>query len=230
MCKKTIALFCVFLILLAGFAACKKHSPYGVLVVDQMGMEHVIMTDANGVTVINDDGNLVEIMTDSGNKKPITVPTENGTVSPDQLGKYETHAVTFPGVVENGETVEDAVCSITLPDGWEQTGINSLILCHSETGARVTLNTDVDGTATAAIKKLTEEIEQLSPEGGYTQNDVMIDGVTATRTQYSIGNLTVTTYLLVTNKGKVCRIACNVKTDQIEAANVDALVQQIHFK
>ncbi len=231
MCKKTIALFCVFLVLLAGFAACKKHSPYGVLVVDQRGMEHVIMTDANGVTVIDDDGNLVEVMTDSGNGKPITVPTENGTVAPEQIGSYETHAVTFPGVVENGETVEDAFCILTLPEGWEQIGNNYLILRHTETDARVMLYTDIGGTATGAIDQLTEEIEALNPEGGYTQTDVTLDdGITATRTQYTMGDMTMVTFLLVTNNGKVCRIACTVAADKFDAAGVDALVQSIHFK
>ena len=230
MCKKTIALFCVFLIVLAGFAACKKHSPYGVLIVDQMGMEHVIMTDANGVTVIDEDGNLIEVMTDSGNKKPIAVPTENGTVSPEQIGQYQTHAVTFPGIVENGETVEDAFCSVTLPEGWEQIGNNYLILCHTATDARVMIHSDIGGTVTAAIRQLTEEIEQLDPKGGYTQEDIVIDGVTVTRTQYSLEGLTVISYLLVTGNGKVCRISCTVASDKLETSGVDALVRSIHFK
>ena len=228
--KKAIALFCVFLTVLAGFTACKKRSPYGVLVVDQMGMEHVIMTDANGVTVMDTDGNLIEVMTDSGSKKPIAAPTENGTVSPDQLGSYETHAVTFPGIVENGETVEDAFCSVTLPADWEQIGNNYLILHHTVTDARVMLYTNISGTATEAIRKLTEEIEQLDPAGGYTQEDVTFSGITATRTQYALGSMTIITYLLVTVNGKVCRITSNVETDKLEASHVDALVQSIHFK
>ena len=230
MCKKTIALFCVFLLMLTGFAACKKHSPYGAVIVDQRGMEHVIMTDANGVTVIDNEGNLVEIMTDSSNKKPIAAPTENGTVSPLQLGSYETHAVTFPGIVENKNTVEDAFCSITLPEGWEQIGNNYLILHHTETDARVMINTDIGGSATKAIEQLTAEIEALSPEGGYTQNDIEIDGITVTRIQYEMGGMTMTSYLLVTGNGKVCRLNSTVETAKRDAADVDALVQQIHFK
>lgn len=230
MCKKTIALFCVFLVVLAGFAACKKRSPYGAVIVDQQGMEHVIMTDANGVTVIDENGNLVEVMTNSADKKPIAAPTENGTVSPAQAGSYETHTVTFPGVVENGETVEDAFCSVTLPEGWEQIGNNYLILHHVETDAKVMLYTDIGGTATGAIRKLTEEVEALDPQGGYTQSDVDIGGITATRTQYELGEMTITVYLLVTGNGKVCRINCTVETDKRDAANVESLVQQIRFK
>ena len=228
--KKMIVLFCVFLILLFSFAACKKHSKYGTLVVDQMGMEHVIMTDANGVTMIDGDGNLIEIVTDSGNKKPIAVPTVDGTAAAGQVGDYQTHPVTFPGVVENGESVEDAICQLTLPEGWEQTGSEMMLLYHAQTDARIQISTDIGGTATGAIETLNSQIEALAPEGGYTQTDVKIDGLTATRTQYELGELTVISYLLVTENSKVCRINCMVKTAEFERANVDAVVQEIHFK
>ena len=228
--KKLIVLFCVFLTLLFAFAACKKHSKYGVLVVDQQGMEHVIMTDANGVTVVDSDGNLVEIVTDSRNNKPIVLPTKDGTTAAGQLSEYQTHPVTFPGIVENDAVVEDAVCRLTLPEGWEQTGSSMLLLNHTETGASIQISTDIGGTATEAIETLTGQIEAIDPEGGYTQEDVTIDGELATRTQYRLGELTVTSYLLVTEKGKVCRINCTVKTADYDRANADAVVQAIQFK
>lgn len=227
--KKMIVLFCVFLVLLFAFAACKKHSRYGALVVDQQGMEHVIMTDANGVTVMDKDGNLVEIMTDSGNKKPIKVPTENGTKAAD-AGDYQTHAVTFPGIVEDDEAVEDAFCTVSLPEGWEQIGSGTLLLLHKPTDARIQISTDIGGTATGAIETLNSQIEALAPEGGYTQQDVLIDGLTATRTQYALGGMTVTSYLLITENGKVCRINCTVDTAKYDSANADAVVQSIRFK
>ncbi len=228
--KKTIALFCVFLTLLFVFAACKKRSPYGALIVDQQGMEHVIMTDANGVTVVDSEGNLVEIMTDSANKKPITVPTENGTADAVQLGKYETHPVTFPDIIESKNTVEDVCCKVTLPDAWEQIGNNYLILRHKETDACVTIHSDIGGTVTGTIDELNENLAKLSLKGDYSQTDVTIDGVLVTRTQYEIGDMTLTSYLLLSKNGKVCRIDSTVETDKRDAADVDALVQEIHFK
>ena len=227
--KKMIVLFCVFLALLFVFAACKRHSRYGALIVDQQGMEHVIMTDANGVTVIDQNGNLVEIMTDSGSKKPIALPTQNGTTAAN-AGDYQTHAVTFPGVVESGETVEDAFCTVTLPEGWEQIGSGTLLLQHTATDARIQISTDIGGTVTGAIKTLNSQIEAIAPEGGYSQENILIDGLTVTRTQYEIGNMTVTSYLLVTLNGKVCRINSTVETAKYDAANAEAVVQSIQFK
>jgi hypothetical protein len=228
--KKPIVLLCLFLTLLFVFAACNRHSRYGTIIVDQQGMEHVVMTDANGVTVIDSDGNLIEIVTDSGNKKPIALPTQDGTAAAGRDVEYQTHPVTFPGVVENDSVVEDAICRLTLPEGWEQTGNSILLLQNTQTGAQIQISTDIGGTATGAIETLVSQIESLSPEGGYTQTDVMIDGVLATRTQYELGDMTVISYLLVTDNGKVCRVNCTVDTDKYDSADVDAVVQEIHFK
>lgn len=227
--KKTIVLLCLFLTLLVAFAACKRHSRYGVLVVDEQGMEHVIMTDANGVTVINSDGNLVEIMTDSRNKKPIAVPTQNGTTAAN-VGAYQTHAVTFPGIVENGETVEDAVCQLTLPEGWEQVGTSTLLLHHTATDAQIQISSNIDGTLSDLVEKLNGQIEAIAPQGGYTQTDMTLDGLPATRTQYALNGKTVVSYLLLTGNGKVCRINCMVDTDKYAAADTDKVVESIRFK
>lgn len=227
--KKLIVLFCVFLVLLFAFAACKRHTKYGTFIVDQQGMEHIVMTDANGVTVVDADGNLVEIVTDSRSKKPIALPTQDGTAAA-QGSEYQTHPVTFPGVVEDGEAVEDGFVSVTPPEGWEQVGTGILLLQHMATDARVQISTDVGGTVEEAVEQLTGQIETLAPEGGYTQTDVTVDGLTATRTQYEISGMTVTSYLLMTENGKVCRINCTVETDKSDAANVEAVVQAIHFK
>ena len=228
--KKTIALFCVFLTLLVTFAACKKHSPYGVILVDEKGMEHVIMTDANGVTVIDDDGNLVEVMTDSSNKKPITTAAESGKAGADKQDAYETHAVTFPGVIENGQTAENAFCIVTLPDNWDQIGNNMLILREKETDARIMIYTDVGGTVNGALEQMDSDLAVLEGEEAYSRSDVTLDGLAATRTQYELGNMTLTSYLLITEKGKIMRINTTVETAKRDAANVDAVVQLIHFK
>ena len=228
--KKTITLLCLLLAFLFVFAACKRHSRYGTIVVDRQGMEHVIMTDANGVTVVDNDGNLVEIVTDSQNKKPIAVPTENGTAGAAQVGEYQTHGVTFPGVVEDGTAIEDGLCQVAVPQGWEPLGNGMMVLLHTATEARVQISTDVGGTLSDAVEKLNSQIEAVAPEGGSTQTNVTIDGLPATRTQYEMQNMTVISYLLMTENGKVCRINCLVETDKLDAADIDSVVRGIRFK
>ncbi len=227
--KKMIVLFCVFLALLFAFAACKRHTKYGTFIVDQQGMEHIVMTDANGETVLDADGNLIEIVTDSRSKKPVALPTQNGTAAA-KGSEYQTHPVTFPGVVEKAEAVEDGFCSVKLPEGWEQVGTGIILLQHMQTDARIQISTDVGGTVEGAVKQLTSQIETLAPEGGYTQTDVTIDGLPATCTRYEYSGTTVMSYLLMTENGKVCRINCTVETSKFDAADVESVVQEIHFK
>ena len=229
--KKAIVFFCAFLALLFALAACGKHtSPYGQIVVDQQGMEHVIMTDANGVTVVDSIGNLVEIMTDSSNKKPLAAPTENGTVFADQVGDYQTHAITFPGIVENGDQVENQDCIVTVPKGWEQIGNGTLILRHKDTDASMAIYTDLGGTLTGALEDMENTLARLSLDYDIHESDVTVDGLNAVRTQYDLDDVTQITYLLQTKNGEICRINCTVQTERLSAVDFDAVLQTVHFK
>ena len=79
--KKTCIAFLFFLACLTALTACTRSSRYGKVIVDSKGMEHILMTDANGVTVCDKFGNLVEVVTDSDSKKPIAAPTSTPDIS-----------------------------------------------------------------------------------------------------------------------------------------------------
>ena len=228
--KKAIVLFCAVLALVFAFTACRHTSPYGQIVVDQEGMEHVIMTDANGVTVVDSDGNLVEVVTDSDSKKPIAAATENGAAVSGHSDEYQTHAVTFPGIVENGDRIEDQDVVLTMPDGWEQIGGNNLILRHKKTDARIMIYADLTGTLTGALEDMDDALARMSLDNDITKTETTIDGVTAYRTQYDLNETTQITYLLQTEPGKVCRINCTVPTDKLADVDLDAVLQTVHFK
>ena len=223
-------MFCAVLVPVFVFTACRHTSPYGQIVVDQQGMEHVIMTDANGVTVIDSVGDLVEIMTDSDSKKPIPAPTENGTAFAGQVGEYQTHAVTFPGIVKNGDRVENRDVILTVPDGWEQIGQGTLILRHKDTDARMTIYTDLGGTLTGALEEMDSTLARLSGDFDIAETQIKVDGVDAYRTQYDLGEVTQVTYLLQTQDLEVCRINCTVPTDKLSVVDFDAVLQTVHFK
>ena len=228
--KKAIVLVCAVLALVFAFTACRHTSPYGQIVVDQQGLEHVIMTDANGVTVVDSVGDLVEIVTDSNSKKPVAAPTENGTAFAGQEGEYQTHAVTFPGVIESGDRIEDRYVVLTLPAGWEQIGENNLILRHKDTDARIMIYADLKGSLTEALEDSDTALARLSADIGISKSETTIDGYTAYRTQYDLQDVTQITYLLQTEPGSVCRINCTVPTGKLSGADLDAVLETIHFK
>lgn len=228
--KKAIVFFCIFLAALFVIAACKRTSPYGLVVTDREGMEHVVMTDANGVTVVDSLGNLVEIMTDSGNKKPIAAPTDNGTTYAGQVGEYETHAITFPGIIQNGDQLEDKDCTLTLPEGWEQTGKSMMILKHKETGATISIYPNIDDSLTNALDRMEQGQAKMSLDHDIKSSRKTIDGVSAYCMQYDLGEIQQINYLLQKEVGKICRINCTVPTDQVSAVDLDAVLQTIHFK
>lgn len=228
--KKAIALFCALLAPVFVLTACKHDSPYGKIIVDEEGMEHVIMTDAKGVTVVDSEGNLVEVVTDSDSKKPIAVPTVTGTAASGQENEYQTHSVTFPAFVVDGTRAEDRSVSLSIPDGWEQVGENYLILQHKDTGARIMFYTDLEGSLTEALEEMDSTIAKASMDSDITGTQVQIDGIEANRTQYDLGDATHITYLLQPKIGKLCRINCTVQTDRLSDVDFDAVLQTVHFK
>lgn len=228
--KKAIALFCALLAPVFVLTACKHNSPYGKIVVDEEGMEHVIMTDAKGVTVVDSEGNLVEVVTDSNSRKPIAVPTADGTAASGQESEYQTHAVTFPSFVVDGTRAEDSRLSLSVPDGWEQIGENYLILQHKDTGARMMFYTDLEGSLTAALEEMDSTLAKASMDNEITGSQTQIDGIDAYRTQYDLGDATQITYLMQPEPGRLCRINCTVQTDRLSDVDFDAVLQTVHFK
>lgn len=227
--KSCMALLCFFCIL-ASFTACAKRSPYGKVIVDSKGMEHIIMTDANGVTVCDKFGELVEVVTDSGNKKPIAAPTENGTLAEGQSGEYQTQSITFPDVVENGDVLEEQYYSVRVPDGWENVGKGRIILRHKATGAQVSVYPDMTGTVDSKLEQMDRDRAALSTDLEYSQVETTVCGFKAVCCDQKIGEIHRLTYVFMTDRDMLTEIACTVKLENESAVDFDAVLSAIQFK
>lgn len=228
--KKTCIAFFCFLIVLVGLTACTKHSRYGKVIVDSKGMEHIIMTDANGVTVCDKFGNLVEVVTDSGNKKPIAAPTENGTLAEGQSGEYQTQSVTFPGVVQNGDVLEEQYFSVAVPDGWEDVGSGRIILRHTQTGAQVSFFTDVAYSLEDKLEQMENDRAALDADFVYNETEAEIDGYSAVCCTYEINGILRRAYVFKTDRDMVMEITCTVKLENKDAVDFDSVLSAVHFK
>lgn len=102
--KKIIAVACVLVILAVTLAACG--SKYLVVENDD-GMEYAAVTDEEGKTVVNEQGDIVVYVTDV-----------DGDLVTDTNGEPQTNSITIPSVIADGDTVETADYTLTMPDGW----------------------------------------------------------------------------------------------------------------
>ena len=233
--KRVICLFLVFIIALFAFAACEKKSRYGVLIVDKQGMEHVLATDENGVTIQDKYGNLVEVMTDSKSKKPILAPTqsvtdENGEVV-SVIGKdeYATNPITFPNMIQSKEKVENKYYSVTIPDGWVQEGEGRIILRHEETGALISFYDDMGKSVGSVLKSMEEDREKLDAEYEFEQTDTKIGDTEATCISYKMGNVLRKTYVFSVFE-VVYQITCTVDADKEQQVDFNSVFNSIVFK
>lgn len=107
--KKFIAIVVAFVILITSVAV-------GIVVyvnrkdlyVDPDGVEHWLVKDDEGNTVLNGEGDLVVYATD-----------EKGKRQKDENGEYVTAAVDFPEKVIDGNTLETPDYRLTMPKTWE---------------------------------------------------------------------------------------------------------------
>lgn len=228
--KKSLVLFSLFLAILTLCTACGKS--YGLKIVDKEGMEHIIMTDVNGVTVLDANGNLVEIVTDSANKKPIPVPTENGTKDANQENDYETMPVTFPGVLEEKGVVEDMYCSLVLPEDWEQIGSGRLILRHKPTGAQISVYGNVPSIASPeqAVSELESDMDELEADVSHATIEKDIGGYIAIGAHGDFGTIIRDTYVLITDKDIAFKVTCTVEPDKADKVDFDSILSAISFK
>lgn len=102
--KKIIAVACVLVVLAVTLAACG--SKY-LIVENDDGMEYAAVTDEEGNTVVNEQGDIVVYVTDV-----------DGDLVTDTNGEPQTNSITIPSVIADGDTVETADYTLTMPDGW----------------------------------------------------------------------------------------------------------------
>ena len=227
--KKAIALLSAALVLLTFASACEKHSKYGKLYVDGRGMEHVLVTDAKGETIVDADGNLVEVMTDT-NGKPIPAITENGTVAAKQEGEYQTSPVTFPNVIVSDDKIEDTNCVVQIPAGWEaQKSGDDIMLTQTATGARVVIRANAARTAAAAIESIQKDCEETGV--ACTADTAQLDGFEAKVLRYTALGTDFTAYA-VNNRIEEYDSTVICMTDEGKADQTDfsEILQNIHFK
>ena len=228
--KKTCIAFLFFLACLTALTACTRSSRYGKVIVDSKGMEHILMTDANGVTVCDKFGNLVEVGTDSDSKKPIAAPTENGTLAEGQSGEYQTQSVTFPDVMENGDVLEQQYFSVTVPEGWENVGTGRIILRHTQTGAQVSFYPDLGTSLEDKLEQMDNDRAALDADFEYNETEATVDGFNAVCGTYEIGDIVRTVYVFKTDRDMVTEITCTVQKDSRDAVDFDSVLSAVHFK
>ena len=225
---KAIALLSAALVLAACLTACEKHSKYGKLYVDARGMEHVLVTDKNGETVVDAAGNLIEVMTD-GDGKPVPAVTANGTTSPLQHGEYQTNSVTFPGVIVSQDKIEDQYSSVEIPDGWTAFDAgSSYIVEHLATGARVTIRPNAARTSVAAIESIQEDCETAGVD--YETDQTELDGLRARVIRYAALNTAFTAYAVNNNEDFATTVLCTVDSDKVDQVSFDEVLHNIRFK
>ncbi len=234
--KRAFCVFLVFILALFSFAACEKRSKYGVLIVDKQGMEHILVTDENGVTIQDKHGNLVEVMTDSKTKKPIPAPTqtvtdENGeTVSVIQKEEYATNSITFPNLIEDEKKAENKYYSVTIPEGWTQDGANRIILSHTETGATVSIYDDMGENVASVLQEMENSRAKLGDaEYEFEQTDSKVGKLPATCVKYEIGNVIRKTYVLSVGT-TVFQITCTVDAAKEQSVDFNSVLNSIVFK
>ena len=107
--KKIIAAAALVLTLTLLFVSCGK----GPTIVTKEGYEYPLVTDEEGNTVVDENGDLVIYVTD-----------ENGKYVEDANGEPQTNSVTFPDKIVGERSLETAVYSWQLPEGWafDETG------------------------------------------------------------------------------------------------------------
>lgn len=234
--KRFFCVFLAFIVALFAFAACEKRSKYGVLIVDEQGMEHVLATDANGVTIQDKYGNLVEVMTDSKSKKPISAPTrsvtdENGeVVSVIDTGEYATNSITFPNLIQDEEKAENKYYSVMIPEGWIQEGNTLIMLRHTQTQALVCFYDDMGESVASVLEEMDSERAKLNvADYEFEQTDTKIGDHDATCISYKIGNVVRKTYVLsVWNT--VFQISCTVEADKEQQVDFNSVLNSILFK
>ena len=226
--KKVFALLSAALVLAAMFTACAKHSKYGKIYVDARGMEHVLVTDAKGETIVDAAGNYVEVMTGSDGK-PIPAVTENGTVADRQKVEYQTNPVAFPGIKVSKHTVEDQYCTVDIPKGWSASDAGSnIVLVHAESGARVVIRPNAARTSASAIEAIQEDCTESGVE--FEMDEAELDGFVARVMVYTVLDMQFTAYAVNNNTEFATTVICNVDADKADAVSFDEVLQNIHFK
>ncbi len=129
--KKNIIKTCAVLLALASivtvFTACKKVDE-NTLIYEEGGKiyyrkeagddAYELVTDEDGVTVVDESGNLLWKVTDA-------------------QGEEQTHPVSFPAYLEDGKTISCQQFTMKCPKGWENIGNFKIMLKNVDEGLQI---------------------------------------------------------------------------------------------
>ena len=191
-------------------------------------MEHVLVTDKSGETVVDADGNLVEVMTGTDGK-PIPAVTENGTVADKQSVEYQTSPVTFPGVLVSDTKAENQYCRVDLPAGWtaEDNG-GQILLTQTSTGAQVVIQSNVARTSASAIESIQADCDATGVS--YETDTAELDGLEARVLRYTALNTRFAAYAVNSSLEYASTVICTIDESKADTADFGEILQNIHFK
>lgn len=151
---KIAAVLSSLAICITAFAACSQEKNENKLVYEEGGKiyyrkdvgedAYELATDKNGVTLVDEQGNLLWKVTNA-------------------QGEEQTHPVSFPAYIDDGDSVSCQQFSMTLPRGWSNTG-KTMIMLRSKDGEKKIdysfFEPNEDGSLPTGASK-TEELEKL---------------------------------------------------------------------
>ncbi|MBQ5824839.1 MAG: hypothetical protein IIW48_08535 [Clostridia bacterium] len=124
---KTAAVLLALASIITVFTACKKVDE-NTLIYEEGGKifyrkeagddAYELVTDENGVTVVDENGNLLWKVTDAN-------------------GEEQTHPVSFPHYIQDGNIISCQQFSIKCPKGWENIGNFKIMLKNVDLGVQI---------------------------------------------------------------------------------------------
>lgn len=167
---KMLAIVLCFVSIITVFAACKKEDENTLLYEDggkiyyrkEAGDDaYELVTDANGVTVIDEKGNMLWKVTDAN-------------------GVEGTHPVSFPYYIQDGKTIECQQFTIKCPKGWENIGNFKIMLKNVDKGLQIDysyLQPDAEeGEAKITVDGELEKLETLFGSSSVTRTKTQVGG------------------------------------------------------
>lgn len=144
---KVVSVLGTLAICLTAFAACSGEDNSQKLLYEEGGkiyyreeigdIARELATDSNGVTLVDEEGNLLWKIT-------------------DEDGSEHTHAVSFPGYLEDGKKVSCQQFSMTMPKGWKNIGHGVIMLRDKTDSIKIdyTFFGEEDGKILSAEERL----------------------------------------------------------------------------
>ncbi len=197
---KYVAILLCFASIITVFAACSNKDD-GSLIFKEKGKifyrrsetdnAYELVTDSNGVTVVDEQGNLLWKVTDAE-------------------GQDQTHPVSFPAYLEDGKEISCQQFTIKLPRGWENIGNYKIMLKNPKEGLQIDYSflepDDENGKVT--VDSEMENLEKLFGQTGeITRSKTQVGGRDAEKIAIDISGETpayMEVYCVELGSGLMC--------------------------